>query len=75
MDKAVNAFFNLNKYAEVGEVAHFCSVLAANGIFGLNIFPRIFFELFDAKAHLAVFAVQCQDNGFDFVANLHEVLS
>ena len=31
--------------------------------------------MFDTEAHLALFAVECEDNGFNFVANFHEVLS
>ena len=75
MDKTINTFFEFNEYAEVGEVAHFGSVLRTNCIFLLDVFPRIVFELFDTEAHLALFAVECEDNGFNFVANFHEVLS
>ena len=75
VDKTVDAFFDFNEYAEVGEVAYFCSVTATDGIFCLDVFPRIVLELLDAEAHLAVFAVESEDNSFNFVADFHEVLS
>ena len=49
-------------------------MLAANGVLLLDGVPRIVGELLNAKRHLAVLAVQSQDNGLDLVAHLHEVL-
>ena len=74
VDKAVNTFLDFNEYAEVGEVAHFGSVLGVNGIFDFDIFPGIFLELLDTEAHLTLVAVEGEHNGFHFVAYLHEVL-
>ncbi len=75
VDKTIDTFLDFNEHAEVGEVAHLGGVLAADRIFGLDVFPRISLELLDAEAHLAVFAVEGEDDGFDLVAYLHEVLS
>ena len=74
VDQALNALFHLNKDTEVGEVAHLGGVLAANGVLLLDGVPRIVGELLNAQRHLAVLAVQSQDNGLDLVAHLHEVL-
>ena len=75
MDKTVDTFFDFNKYAEVGEVAHAGSVTAADGIANLDVFPGIFLELLQAKAHLAVGTVESEDDSLDFVADFEEVLS
>ena len=75
MDKAIDAFFDFNKYTEVGEVAHTGSVAAADRIFDFDIFPRIFLELFDTEAHLAVVAVEGKDYSLHFVADFQEILS
>ena len=74
VDQTLNALFHLNKDTEVGEVAHLGGVLAANGVLLLDGVPRIVGELLNTKRHLAVLAVQSQDNGLDLVAHLHEVL-
>ncbi len=75
VDEAVYALFDLNKHAEVGEVAHARAVLRTNGIFGLDVLPGIVAELLDAERHLAVLAVESEDYGLDLVAYLHEILS
>ena len=75
VDESVYAFFQFHKDTEVGEVAHLGSVFASNGIFCFDCFPRIFLELLDAERHLALVAVECEDNGFHFIANVHELLS
>src|SRR3712207_592642 len=74
VDQAVNTFLELNKDTEVGKVANLSGVLAANGIFVLDSFPWIFLELLDTKAHLALVAVESQDNSFYLVTNVHEFL-
>lgn len=45
------------------------------GVFGLDVLPRVVLELLDAEGHLAVFAVESEDDCFDFVTDFHEVLS
>ena len=75
VDQTINTLFKLYKDTEVGEVANLGSVLASNGIFHLDSSLGIFFQLLDAEAHLALLAVEGQDNSFDFVAYLQELLS
>ena len=72
--ETINAFFQFNEYAEVGEVAYLALVLRANGIFLFDVLPRIFFELLDAERHLALLAVERKDYSLNFVAYLEEVL-
>ena len=74
VDQTLNALFHLNEDTEVGEVTHLSGVLRANGILLLDGVPRIVGQLLNAKRHLAVIAVQSQDNCLDLVAHLHEVL-
>ena len=68
-------FFDFDEHAEVGEVAHFGGVLRADGIFDFDVFPGIFLELLEAEAHLALLAVEGEDDCFNFVADFEEVLS
>ena len=75
VDQTIDTLLELNKYTEVGEVANLSGVLAANRILNLDSLPRIFLQLLDAERHLALVAVESQDNGLDFVANLQELLS
>ena len=49
VDKTVNAFLDFNEYAEVGEVTHLGSVLAADRILNLDVLPGIVLELLDAE--------------------------
>ena len=74
VDEAVNALFNLDKHAEVGEVAHLGRVAAADGILLFDVLPRIVLELLDAKAHLAFLTVEGKHHGLHFVAYFQEVL-
>ena len=48
---------------------------AADGIFDLDVLPGVVLELLDAERHLAVLAVEGEDNGLNFVADFHELLS
>ena len=74
VDESVHAFFDFDKHAEVGEVAHLGGVLRADGVFDFDVFPGILLELLEAEAHLALLAVEGEDYGFDLVADLEEVL-
>ena len=74
MDKSVYAFFQFYEDTEVGEVANLSGMLASNRIFHLDGFPWIFFELLNAEAHLALFAIKRQDNSFYLITNVHELL-
>ena len=75
VDQAVNAFFDLNEYAEVGEVTNFSPVACANCVLLSNVLPWIGFELFDTERHLALVAVESEDNSVHFVTDFEEVVS
>ena len=49
VDQTIDTLFELNEYAEVGEVANLSGVLAANRIFNLDSLPGIFLELLDTE--------------------------
>ena len=74
MDQAVDTLLDLDEDTEVGKVAHLGRALRADGILGFDIFPGIGRKLLDAQRHLALLAVERQDDGLDFVADLHELL-
>jgi len=74
VDEAIDAFFKLDEDAEVGEVADGGGVFASDGVALGDAEPGVGHELADAEAHLAVFAVEVEDDGFDLVADLEEVL-
>ena len=74
VDKSVNTLLQLNEYAEVGEVAHLSSMLASNRILNLDSLPWVFLKLLDTKAHLALVAVESEDNSLHLVAHAEEVL-
>ena len=74
VDEAVNTFLELYEDTEVGEVAYLSGVLAANGVLNLNGLPGIFLQLLDAERHLALVAVECEDNCLYLVAYVQEFL-
>ena len=74
VDQTVDALLDLDEYAEVREVTHLGRGLRADGILDFDILPGIGRKLLDAERHLALLAVEGQDNGLDFVADLHELL-
>ena len=75
VDQAIDTLLELYEDTEVGEVAHLGGVLAANGVLHLDVLPRILLELLQTKAHLALVAVEGEDDGLYLVAYLQEVLS
>ena len=75
VDQAVDAFFQFDEDAEVGEVAHGGGVLRADGVTIGDVGPRVGHQLLHAEAHLTLFAVEGQHLGFHLVAHLQEVLS
>ena len=75
VNQAVNTFLQLNEYTKVGEVANLGIVLRTNRILALDSLPGILLELLDTKRHLALVAVEGQDNSLYLVANLQELLS
>ena len=74
MDQTVNTLLELNEDTEVGEVANLSGVLAANRILGLDGLPRILLQLLDTQAHLALLAVESQNDCLNLVANVQELL-
>ena len=70
VDQAVNTFFEFYEHTEVGEVANFGRVLRTNGILHFDVLPGIFLELLEAERHLAIRAVEREDNSFYFVTNV-----
>ena len=41
----------------------------------VDVFPWIFLELLETKAHLTLFAIEREDDSFDFVTYLEKLLS
>lgn len=75
VDKSVNTFLEFNEDTEVSEVANLSCVLRAFRILSCDSLPWIFLKLLCAERHLALVAVESEDNSLYLVANLHEVLS
>ena len=75
MDQAVDTLFELYEHTEVGEVANLGIVLRTDRILGLDVLPGILTQLLDAERHLALVAVEGQDDSLHVVAHLQEVLS
>ena len=74
VDQTINTFLELYEDTEVSEVANLSCVLAGNRLLSLDSLPWIFLELLDTKAHLALSAVESQDNCLYLVANVEEFL-
>ena len=74
MDKAINTFLEFYEDTEVSEVASLICLLAAYRVLNLDCLPRIFLELLDAERHLALCAVECEDNCLYLVAYVEELL-
>ena len=74
VDESVNTLFELYEDTEVSEVANLCSVLTSNRILNLDCLPWVFLKLLDAERHLALLAVESQDNCLYLVANVEEFL-
>src|SRR5450631_55076 len=67
VNHAVNAFFQFDKRAVAGEVAHLAFDLDANSVFRGRTIPGIGFQLADAEGDFLLLAVNSQNNGFDFL--------
>ena len=74
VDETINTFLKLYEDTEVGEVANLSSVLAAYRVLNLDSLPWIFLKLLDAERHLALCAVECEDNCLYLVAYVEEFL-
>ena len=74
MHQTVDAFFELNEQTEVREVANDAFLLGLDRVTLVDLGPRVLLQLLQAEGHLAVFAVDVEDNAFDFVADTQEIL-
>ena len=74
VNQTVNTFFKFYEDTEVSEVAHLCGVARAKRIFLLDGLPWVFLQLLDAKRHLALGAVESEDDSLHGVAFVHELL-
>src|SRR5262249_17758419 len=70
VDQAFDAFFKLNKRAEVGQLGHAAVHGLALAVTRLDRIPRIAFELFDAQGELLLSLVDAEHDRFDLVALL-----
>ena len=74
MHQTIDAFFELNEQTEVREVANDAFLLGVDWVTLVDLSPRVLLQLLQAEGHLAVFAVDVEDNTFDFVSDTQEVL-
>jgi len=70
---AVDAVFQLDEGAVVGEVAHLAADAGAHGVVVADLLPRIGLELADAERDLLLFLVEVEDDRVDFLADLEDV--
>ena len=74
MHQTVDAFFELNEQTEVREVANDAFLLGVDWVTLVDLSPWILLQLLQSEGHLTVFAVDVEDNAFDFVAYAQKVL-
>ena len=74
MHQTVDAFFQFNEQAEVGEVAHLSFLLGFDRVTCFDVLPWVLGQLLQTKRHLALLAVNAQQDAFDFVVDFQEVL-
>ena len=74
MHQTIDAFFELNEQTEVREVANDAFLLGVDWVTLVDLSPRVLLQLLQAEGHLAVFAINVEDNAFDFVSDTQEVL-
>lgn len=72
VDEAVDAFFDTDKDAEVGDIADLADDLATEGIFLFELAPRVGFDLFHAEADTTVVDVDIEDNSIDGLADVDD---
>ena len=74
MDKSVNTLLELYEDTEVSEVTNLSVVLRTYRVLVLDSLPWILLELLDTERHLALVAVECEDNCLNLVTNVQELL-
>src|ERR1017187_3687585 len=73
VNQTVDAVFNLNEGPKVSQVADATLDDGAGGIALSEVLPWIVEELLHAQRDAAVSRVDAEDNGFNFVARLHQL--
>ena len=73
MDHAVEAFFQFHKRTVAGEVAYLAADLAANGVLGLGLVPRIVVQLTDTEADLLFVLIDAEYLRLDFLILLEDL--
>ena len=73
MDHAVEAFFQFHKRTVAGEVAYLAADLAANGVLGLGLVPRIVVQLTDTEADLLLVLIDAEYLRLDFLILLEDL--
>src|ERR1700722_19004010 len=73
MDEAVNAIFDFNECAEVGEVADAALDDGSDWVFVGEAFPRILEELLHAERDAAVGGIDAENDSVNFVAGLDQL--
>ena len=74
MDKSVNTLLELYEDTEVSEVTNLSVVLRTYRVLLLDSLPWILSELLDTERHLALIAVESEDNCLNLVTNVKELL-
>ena len=68
VDQTVDAWLDLDKYTEVGDVADLATHDRSGGIALGDVLPRIGLELFHAQGYLLPFRIDVQDLHVDHLA-------
>ena len=69
MHQAFDTSFDFDKRTVVGQVGDLAEQAGALRVTAGKTHPRIFAQLLDAKRHAALFLVELQDLGFDFLTD------
>ena len=69
MDQAFDTVFQFHERAVIGDIGNLALEFALDGVFFLDIFPRVRFELFDAERYALGFRIDLDDLHFDGLAD------
>lgn len=70
MDETVDAVFDADEEAEIGDIANFAFNDGADRIFFLEDFPGIGFGLFHAEANFLRIGIEAEDDDIDDIADI-----
>src|SRR5882724_11037511 len=73
VDEAVNAVFDLDEGAELGEIAYFSFDGRADGILIVQLLPRIRSQLLHAERDAAFAGIHAEHHGLDLIANVDDL--